>query len=140
MRLWWKDLGHSFFYKRMAPLTNHIFFSWRNSLKTLLDLQLSLLPLSVQAKRRTPFFLFGVSWLVVWKTRKNSFPLVSSFSFHHGLITIFQQKGEEVYFFFFVYICIYLSPIFSLYFTLSRIASKEKKWSISLGFDWGKNL
>jgi len=36
MRLWWKDLGHSFFYKRMALLTNCIsLFSWRKSLKFL---------------------------------------------------------------------------------------------------------
>jgi hypothetical protein len=61
MRLWWKDLDHSFFYKRMAHLTNCIFFSQINSLKTLLDLQLSLLSLSVQAKRRILFLLFGVS-------------------------------------------------------------------------------
>jgi hypothetical protein len=74
MRLWWKDLGHSFFYKRMAPLTNRIFFfSWRNSLKSLS--WFSLLSLSVQAKRRTLFFLFGVSRLAVWKTGKNLFPL-----------------------------------------------------------------
>jgi hypothetical protein len=64
MRLWWKDLGHSFFYKRMAS----------SSLKTLLDLQLSLLSLSVQAKKKN-------SLLLVWslmdggvKNKKEFFP------------------------------------------------------------------
>jgi hypothetical protein len=110
----------------MAPLTNRIFFfSWRNSLKSLS--WFSLLSLSVQAKRRTIFFLFGVSWLAVWKTGKNPFHLVSSFSpllgFDHFCS---NNQSEEVYFFFFMNICIYHSPILSWIFTF-RIASKETK-------------
>jgi hypothetical protein len=60
----------------MAHLTNCIFFSQINSLKTLLDLQLSLLSLSVQAKRRILFFLFGVSRVTASgvENREESFP------------------------------------------------------------------
>jgi hypothetical protein len=63
----------------------------------------------------------------VWKTRKNHFPLVSSFSpllgFDHFCS---NNQSEEVYFFFFMNICIYLSPILSWIFTF-WIASKETK-------------